>query len=63
MHEVIRALRIIAALMLIGAGLGLLGALVHTESTTYGTAVAKARPSNIHTVPTSNSGLKHSRHS
>ena len=63
MHEVVRALRIIAALMLIAAGLGLLGALVHTESATYGPAVAKARPSNIHTVPKSNSGLKHSRHS
>ena len=31
MHSFIRASRIVAGLMLMGAGLGLIGALVHTE--------------------------------
>jgi hypothetical protein len=39
-----RALRIIAGLTLIGAGLGLLGAVVHTEGAMHDArAVAKAR--------------------
>jgi len=55
MHEFSRTLRIIAALM--GAGLGLLGALIHTESAVHGGhAVAKAQRSTIHAVPASLSG-------
>jgi len=58
MHDFRRELRIIAALMLFGAGLGLLGALVHTESVMYSHTVAKAR----HVDPASTSSQSHSRH-
>lgn len=54
-----RKLRIIAGLMLIGAGLGLLGALVHTEGSMHDVrAVAKVRH-----IPANTLGLSHSRHS
>ena len=47
----IRPLRIIAALILMGTGLGLLGALFHTEGATHGRhAVARARRSTIQAV-------------
>jgi hypothetical protein len=64
MNEFIRALRIIAGLMLIGAGLGLIGALIHTESATHGPVVAKARHSDFQaTVPAGASHPNNSRHS
>lgn len=60
----IRTLRIIAALVLMGTGLGLLGALLPTESATHGGhAIAKAHRSTIQAAPTTSSGLSHSRHS
>jgi hypothetical protein len=60
----IRPLRIIAALILMGTGLGLLGALLHTEGAMHGgNAVAKAQRSTIQAVPTTSSRLSHSRHS
>lgn len=63
MREISRVLRIIAGLMLIGSGLGLVGVLVHTERTIYAPAIVKARRSHIHAVPASTSPLSHSRHS
>ena len=52
----IRPLRIIAALILMGTGLGLLGALFHTEGATHGRhAVARAPRSTIQAVPTTSS--------
>jgi hypothetical protein len=64
MNEFIRALRIIAGLMLIGAGLGLIGALIRTESATHGPVVAKARHADFHaTVPAGTSLPDNSRHS
>ena len=60
----IRPLRIIAALILMGTGLGLLGALLRTEGAMHGVnAVAKAQHSTIQAVPTTSSSLSHSRHS
>jgi hypothetical protein len=63
MNEFIRALRIVAGLMLIGAGLGLIGALIHTESATHGPVVAKAGHDFHATVPAGTALPKNSRHS
>jgi hypothetical protein len=54
MYSLIRELRIIAALMLIGAGLGLIGALIHTEPVMDGPAkesVASRSSSPAHMRP------------
>ncbi len=62
MLKLSRALRIMAAAILIGAGLSLLGALVHTESAMHGAVIVKARRTNVHARPVTTLGASY-RHS
>ena len=62
MPELSRALRLMAAAIMIGAGLSLFGALIHTESAMRGAAIVKARRTDVHAHPASTLGAGH-RHS
>jgi hypothetical protein len=59
MLELSRALRIMAAAILIGAGLSLFGALIHSESAMHGAVIVKARRTDVHDHPASTLGAGH----